>query len=216
MMKRLAHYAIVARCRRTNVSCDVSNNTRFRAAPVSPYGLMPVAPAVADDCSKGVSTLASQVARVAPLTHPTVFAIHAPSRRRCSVGNGFTVNAGRATNGWRMDTGTFGSVRRVAVRTAGAAWIVEAEATLIGGDVLVAIWGGGRPHIGAVAAASSRSSLADPAKTSATSSVLTYPGHKEDIVVKMAAEALSAALGTNVVVTAGLHWDDLPPGAVDR
>ena len=66
------------------------------------------------------------------------------------------------------------------------------------------------------AAASSRASLADPAKTSATSSVLTYPGHKEDIVVKMAAEALSAALGTNVVVTAGLHWDDLPPGAVDR
>ncbi len=103
--------------------------------------------------------------------------------------------------------------RRVAVRTA-APWVVQAEALCFGTDVLVCLWGGERPHIGAVAAAAARPSLADPTKSSATASVLTYPGHKEDVVVKMVAEALSARLATNVVVTAGIHWDHLPPEGI--
>ena len=70
-------------------------------------------------------------------------------------------------------------------------------------------WGGERPHIGAVAAAQPRPSLRDPTRTSATASVLTFLGHKEDGVVKMASERLAAALGTHVVVTAGIHWDGL-------
>ncbi len=98
---------------------------------------------------------------------------------------------------------------RVHVSTSGPTYVVEAEAVRIGGDVLVWIWGGERPHIGAVAAAQPRPSLADAARTSATASVLTYLGHKEDTVAKAAAEALAAALDTNVVVTAGIHWDDL-------
>jgi hypothetical protein len=105
-------------------------------------------------------------------------------------------------------------LRRVSVRTGASSWLVQAEAVCIGADVLVFIWGGERPHIGAVAAASPRPSLADPGTLSATASVLTYPGHKEDAVVKMVAEALSARLGTNVVVTAGIHWDNLPPQAI--
>ena len=87
--------------------------------------------------------------------------------------------------------------------------MVEAEAIRIGPDVLVYIWGGERPHIGSVAAAQPRPSLADPETRSATASVLTYVGHKEDSVAKEAAETLAAALNTNVVVTAGIHWDDL-------
>jgi hypothetical protein len=114
-----------------------------------------------------------------------------------------------------MDNGVPGSLRRVAVRTTGPSWVIEAEAALIGADVLVALWGGERPHIGAVAAAASRASLADPGKASATCSVLTYPGHKEDVIVKLVSERLSAALRTNVVVTAGIHWDDLPAGAIE-
>ena len=98
---------------------------------------------------------------------------------------------------------------RVQVRTAAPDLIVEAEAVRIGTDLLVWIWGGERPHIGAVAAAQPRPSLRDPARTSATASVLTFVGHKEDEVVKMAAERLAAALGTHVVVAAGMHWDGL-------
>lgn len=103
---------------------------------------------------------------------------------------------------------------RISVRTAAADLVVEASAVRIGGDVLVYVWGGTRPHIGAVAAAVPRPSLADGARTSATASVITYPGHKEDSVVKSMAEALAAALDTNVVVTAGIHWDGLDQSSI--
>ena len=95
------------------------------------------------------------------------------------------------------------------VCTAETNLVVEARAVRIGADILVYIWGGDRPHIGAVAAAQPRPSLADENRTSATCSVLTYLGHKEDEVVKMVSEHLSAALDTHVVVTAGIHWDEL-------
>jgi len=87
---------------------------------------------------------------------------------------------------------------------------------LIGDDLLVAIWGGTRPHIGAVAVALPRPSIADPQITSATSSVFTLLGHKEDEVVKMVSERLSGRLEKNVVVTAGIHWDHLPEEAIGQ
>lgn len=96
------------------------------------------------------------------------------------------------------------------VRTQAPTRPIEAEAVWLGRDLLVWIWGGEQPHIGAVAAAQPRSSLADPKRRSATASVLAYLGHKEDAVVKMVSESLAAALDTKVVVAAGIHWDDLP------
>ncbi len=95
------------------------------------------------------------------------------------------------------------------VCTQEASLAVEARAIRVGEDILVWIWGGTRPHIGAVAAAQPRPSLAQPDKKSATCSVLTYPGHKEDEIVKPVSEHLSAVLNTHVVVTAGIHWDGL-------
>ena len=103
---------------------------------------------------------------------------------------------------------------RISVRTSEADYVVEAEAVRIGPDILVCVWGGERPHIGAVAAAQPRPSLADPEVTSATASVLTYVGHKEDDVAKRMAEAIAARCNTNTVVTAGIHWDDLPADGV--
>ena len=84
---------------------------------------------------------------------------------------------------------------------------ITAITTAIGKDIQVVICGGDRPHIGAVALAQPRASLRNPEKTSATCSVLSVLGHKEDIVVKHASEKLAASLKTNVVVTAGIHWD---------
>lgn len=95
------------------------------------------------------------------------------------------------------------------VRTEQTSLVVEARAVQIGADILVYIWGGNRPHIGAVAAAQPRPSLANETRRSATCSVLTFLGHKEDEVVKLVSEQLSAALDTHVVVTAGIHWDGL-------
>ena len=86
---------------------------------------------------------------------------------------------------------------------------LEARAQVIGGDLLVAIWGGTAPHIGAVSLAQPRPSLKDPEATSATASVICVVGHKEDDLAKKASEYMAACLNTRVVVTAGIHWDHL-------
>ncbi len=78
-----------------------------------------------------------------------------------------------------------------------------------GKDAVVIIWGGEKPHIGAVALAQSRASLKNPDKISATASVLCLLGHKEDAIVKSVSERLAAVANRPVVVTAGMHWDNL-------
>ncbi|OPY13783.1 MAG: hypothetical protein A4E70_01098 [Syntrophus sp. PtaU1.Bin005] len=94
-------------------------------------------------------------------------------------------------------------------RTEEGRYDLDASAQWIGQDLLVSIWGGERPHIGAVALAQPRPSLRDPGRTGATASVLCVVGHKEDEVVKKASEHLSSVFKTRVVVTAGIHWDNL-------
>jgi hypothetical protein len=56
-----------------------------------------------------------------------------------------------------------------------------------------------------------RPSLKDPRKVSATSSNFTFVGHKEDLLAKKISEKIASQLKTNVIVTAGIHWDKLPP-----
>lgn len=95
------------------------------------------------------------------------------------------------------------------VETRTGAFDLQAAVRLIGKDMLVAIWGGERPHIGAVAIAEPRPSLRDPNEMSATASVFCFLGHKEDALAKAAAIALAARFNTKTVVTAGIHWDKL-------
>ena len=102
------------------------------------------------------------------------------------------------------------------VRTQGGEYDIEAHVRRIGPDILVAVWGGERPHIGAVSIAQPRPSLRDPSMTSSTASVLCLLGHKEGELAKGLAEKLAAALNTNVVVTAGIHWDDLNPADIRK
>ena len=61
----------------------------------------------------------------------------------------------------------------------------------IGEDLLVSIWGGTRPHIGAVGMAVPRPSLADSRRWSATSSNFTFTGHKVVRLVKDISEAVA-------------------------
>jgi hypothetical protein len=92
----------------------------------------------------------------------------------------------------------------------------EEDSYNLSAGVLVAIWGGEKPHIGAVAVAQPRPSLKDPDVTSATASVICLVGHKEDELAKASAEILAATLNTAVVVTAGIHWDNLDPEGIRR
>ncbi len=92
---------------------------------------------------------------------------------------------------------------------------VEALLQKMGPDYLLSVWGGAA-HIGAVAMAQPRPSLADPERLSATTSVFCYVGHKEGDLVKLAAERLATALAARVVVAAGLHWDHLTPAGIEQ
>jgi hypothetical protein len=93
---------------------------------------------------------------------------------------------------------------------------VHAHGRLIGNDLVVSLWGGSRPHIGAVAVALPRQSLRDPQKVSSTSSVFTLLGHKEDIIAKAFSERLSSALNRVVVVTVGIHLDRIDEKGIEK
>jgi hypothetical protein len=54
-----------------------------------------------------------------------------------------------------------------------------------------------------------RQSLKAADETSATSSVFTFLGHKEDVLAKPLAEEITRRLARNCVVVAGIHWDNL-------
>jgi hypothetical protein len=106
-------------------------------------------------------------------------------------------------------------MKRIRLTQKKGAYTVCGEALLIGDDIVLAMWGGSSPHVGAVAMAVPRPSLRDPTATSSTSSVLTRVGHKEDGIVKKVSEKVSATLNRGVVVSAGLHWDDIPEDEVE-
>lgn len=85
---------------------------------------------------------------------------------------------------------------------------VFAQVNLMGNDLLITL-SGGSVHIGAIGMAAPRPSLRDSSKISATSSVFTYIGHKEDVVAKVMSEELAKALNKKVVVVAGIHQAEL-------
>jgi len=101
-------------------------------------------------------------------------------------------------------------VKEIKLSQRKGAYKIEAKVLMVGEDIVVLIWGGPKPHVGAVALAVPRPSLKNSTKISATSSVLTRLGHKEDEIVKRVSESISGALNKVVVVSAGIHWDDIP------
>ncbi len=88
---------------------------------------------------------------------------------------------------------------------------LEAVSVPMGNDLCLVITGGDRPHLGAVALAQARPSLQDSSKVSASTSVLTVLGHKEDILARTAAQCLAAGLNRTVVVCCGIHVDAILP-----
>jgi hypothetical protein len=105
-------------------------------------------------------------------------------------------------------------MKKFELSTSGGKYPIHSISILLGEDLLTCLWGGTKPHIGAIALALPRPSSADPTVTSSTASVLTMLGHKEDMMVKAVAELLSSRLNKNVVVTAGIHWDHLNETAI--
>lgn len=81
---------------------------------------------------------------------------------------------------------------------------ITAQITVFDEGVQVLIFGGTRPHIGAV-------SVIDPAGVYSTTQ---FPGHKDGIVSEQWTKALSAAEYRPAVIIAGIHYDDLSRGQI--
>lgn len=93
---------------------------------------------------------------------------------------------------------------------------VEAVTVLCGPDINVSICGGTHYHVGASALGLPRQSLKDSSKPSASVSVLTVVGHKEDDLAKQAAHHLATVFRCRVSVQAGLHIDNATQKDIER
>jgi len=89
------------------------------------------------------------------------------------------------------------------------AWVRE-----VGDDVVVAIGGGERPHVGCVVLAVP-SSKPGGTEHSPSVSVLTIPPHKEESIARPVAENLCRRLGRVTVVTAGVHEDGIDRAGIE-
>lgn len=92
---------------------------------------------------------------------------------------------------------------------------VQVTGVRCGPDLVLVITGGTHPHVGAVSLASPRPSLRDPARRSATASVLTVLGHKEDELARWAALEAARVTGGQVAVAAGIHVDAATPEEIE-
>lgn len=92
---------------------------------------------------------------------------------------------------------------------------VNLKAFAIGKDLCVIISGGDIPHIGSVTLSIPRPSLSDSNERSATTSVLNLLGHKDDEVARYVSHTLSSKLNKNVVVTCGIHVNNITAEEID-
>jgi hypothetical protein len=86
---------------------------------------------------------------------------------------------------------------------------LEARVEEMGEDLVVAVGGGQRIHVGCVVLAQPLPSKVPGKEWSASCSVLTIPPHKEEPIARGIATRLAEVLGRVAVVTAGVHDDNL-------
>jgi hypothetical protein len=79
----------------------------------------------------------------------------------------------------------------------------------MGRDLAVTLAGGDLSHIGAVAVSQARPSHRPEGGTSATTSVIALPGHKEDDLARNLAARFATHLDAVVSVACGIHMDHL-------
>ena len=100
--------------------------------------------------------------------------------------------------------------------TSAAGFPLRLRCVRTGDDLCLILSGGEREHIGAVAVAQPRPSLADTARTSATASVITLPGHKEDILARELSLKVASVLNVAVCVVCGIHIRNPTPAMLEE
>ena len=84
---------------------------------------------------------------------------------------------------------------------------IESKVITVGKDIVIIV-GGGSHHIGAVGVSFPTVSIIT-GKNTVTTSVITLPSHKDDLVAKNISEKVSRNLNKKVTVIAGIHFDAL-------
>lgn len=82
------------------------------------------------------------------------------------------------------------------------------QITWVGEDCHLLLWGGDKPHLGCTVLAVPRPSLSGEG-TSATSSVVNLPGHKDEALCRQLAEEVAADSGCVTVCSGGIHVDNI-------
>ncbi|OPX84766.1 MAG: hypothetical protein A4E53_03823 [Pelotomaculum sp. PtaB.Bin104] len=77
--------------------------------------------------------------------------------------------------------------------------------------LVVQLFGGEKPHVGAVVLSLPRPGLNDLAKISCNTTIIPLLGHKDDEVAKPVAEEIAVKCGKPVVVVAGIHIEHAGP-----
>jgi hypothetical protein len=85
---------------------------------------------------------------------------------------------------------------------------VKMLVTITSDGLVAQIFGGDKPHIGAVALSIPRPGLADPGRVSCNTTVVPLLGHKDDEIAKPAAEEIAKVWGSAVLVVTGIHIDN--------
>jgi len=105
--------------------------------------------------------------------------------------------------------------RTIIVEDPDTGMTLEAWVRVVGEDVVVAVGGGERPHVGCVVLAQPGRPKRSAPGWSPSTSVLTIPPHKEEPIARAVAERLAAGCGRVAVVTAGVHDDGLDRAGID-
>ena len=108
------------------------------------------------------------------------------------------------------------AVQRFEVGVAESPYKVEAVCVEAGADLVVVVGGGARYHCGAVGVSLSLPSLKEVDKLTQSTYQVAVPGHKEEALAREGSRELARLLQRNVVMSVGIHEDDLSKDGIQR
>ena len=108
------------------------------------------------------------------------------------------------------------NIRRFDMAVEGARGKLEAVCVECGADLIAVIGGGERYHCGALGLTLTLASLKDADSLTHSTYQIPVPGHKEEALAREGSLLLARRLGRNVVLSVGIHEDDLSKEGIQR
>ena len=94
-------------------------------------------------------------------------------------------------------------------------YTVRASLQALGPDIVITVWGGTRPHVGALVVSTPHPDRAPEEGRCSTVLQFSFPGHRDNVVARRVAERVASVLQRTIVVSAGIHVPDITPAGID-